>query len=168
MALYLYWLTNANELLSLLCIVEPFKTSTHQHAVDQVINKVKYELQRLQVDLFGQAMKDIHIKLKQMAVPAVIEGQSLPGFKATDAGRMFSNQAAFTMEDLLRYTDKVMTLLGHYQLETSTKEQVVNEMMKYIGVTCFNDIIGRRNYNSWKRGKKMLSIIWFFFISFIV
>lgn len=121
--------------------------------MDQVVNKVKYELQRLQVDLFGQVMKGIHIKLNKMAIPAVIESQSLPGFLATDSGRMFSNQAAFTMDDLVRYFEHMMTLLGHYQLETSTKEQVVNEMVKYIGVSCFNDMLVRRNYNSWKRGK---------------
>ncbi|KAI8337239.1 P-loop containing nucleoside triphosphate hydrolase protein [Chlamydoabsidia padenii] len=155
LAVYLYWLTNSHELLSLLYITEPFKTSTHQHAVDQVVNKIKYELQRLQVDLFGLVMKDVHIKLNRMAIPAVIESQSLPGFLATDSGRMFSNQAAFTMDDLIRYFDHTMTLLGHYQLEISTKEQVVNEMVKYIGVACFNDMMVRRNYNSWKRAMQI-------------
>jgi myosin-5 len=154
LALYLYWLTNTHELLSLLCTTGPFKSATHQQGVDRLVTKVKQELQQLEVNLFGQVMKETHVKLNKMVVPAVIESQSLPGFLATDAGRMFSSQAAYTMEDLIRYLEHVMVLLGHYNLEVSTQEQVVNEMMKYIGVSCFNDIMGRRNYNSWKRGKR--------------
>ncbi|KAI8093452.1 P-loop containing nucleoside triphosphate hydrolase protein [Halteromyces radiatus] len=157
LAVYLYWLTNAHELLSLVFIMEPLKTSTHQHAVDKVVNKVKYELQRLQMDLFGQVMKEIHIKLNKMAVAAVIESQCLPGFLANDTGRLFNNNqaAAFTMDDLIRYFDHVIKLIEHYQLEISTKEQIVNEMIKYVGVTCFNDMVMRRNYNSWKRAMQV-------------
>lgn len=154
LALYLYWLTNTHELLSLVCTTGPFKSSTHQQGVDRLVTKAKHELQQLEVNLFGQVMKETHVKLNKMVVPAVIESQSLPGFLATDAGRMFSSQAAYTMEDLIRYLDHVMGLLGQYHLEVSTQEQVVNEVMKYIGVSCFNDIMGRRNYNSWKRGKE--------------
>ncbi|ORZ20537.1 P-loop containing nucleoside triphosphate hydrolase protein [Absidia repens] len=153
--LYFYWLTNVHELLSLVWTTETFKTSAHQQAVDQLSRKIKYELQRLEIDLFGQALKEIHIKLNKIVVPAVIESQSLPGFLATDAGRMFSSQAVYTMDDLIRYFDHMMLLLDRYQLELSTKEQVVNEMMKYIGVSCFNDVMGRRNYNSWKRAMQI-------------
>ncbi|KAI8343918.1 P-loop containing nucleoside triphosphate hydrolase protein [Chlamydoabsidia padenii] len=155
LALHLYWLTNIHELLSLVCITEPFKTSTHQQAVDRLVNKIKYELQQLQVNLFGQIVKEARVKLNKMVIPAVIESQSLPGFLATDAGRMFSSQAAYSMDDMIQYFDHMMGLLEQYQLETSTKEQVINEMIKYIGVSCFNDILGRRNYNSWKRAMQI-------------
>lgn len=148
--LYLYWLTNVHELLSLVCITEPVKTSAHQQSVDQLANKVKVKLQELQILVFTFINTNIHSKLNKMVVPAVIESQSLPGFLASD--RIYS-QAAYTMDDLIRYLNQVMTLLDRYKLETSTQEQVVTEMLNTIGTVCFNDLVGRRNYNSWKRGK---------------
>ncbi|KAI9300839.1 P-loop containing nucleoside triphosphate hydrolase protein [Cunninghamella echinulata] len=155
LATYLFWLTNSHQLLSLIFNAEAMSSPIHQHAVDQVSNKIKYELQLLENDLFDLAIKEIHTKLNKIAIPAVIESQSLPGYLATDAGRMFSSQAAYTMDDLIHYIQQVISLLGFYQLEESTNEQFVNEAMKYIGVNCFNDLVSRRNYNSWKRAMQI-------------
>jgi myosin-5 len=42
-----------------------------------------------------------------------------------------------------------------YYVEPYVVEQVLTELLKLIGVTTFNDLVMRRNFNSWKRGKFM-------------
>jgi len=32
-------------------------------------------------------------------------------------------------------------------------QQVITELLKLIGVTSFNDLLMRRNFSSWKRGR---------------
>jgi myosin-5 len=48
--------------------------------------------------------------------------------------------------------NKVYKALKSYYLEESVVQQVINELLKLIGVTSFNDMLMRRNFCSWKRG----------------
>jgi len=49
--------------------------------------------------------------------------------------------------------NKVWKSLKSYYMEDSVVQQVVTELLKLIGVTSFNDLLMRRNFSSWKRGK---------------
>ncbi|ORX62287.1 hypothetical protein DM01DRAFT_1331734 [Hesseltinella vesiculosa] len=151
----LYWLSNAHELLSLAFAIQPQVSTSLQPAVNKANTRLKYEAQRVECDLFVLIVKDTQQSLSKIAVPAVVESQTLPGFVATDTGRMFSSQSVYTMADLLAYFDKVLADMNTLGLQLSVKEQCLQQMVKYIGVTCFNDLLGRRHYNSWKRAMQI-------------
>jgi myosin-5 len=99
-----------------------------------------------------------------MVIPALIESQSLPGFTSSDGGgRLFNrllnshSQPAFSMDDILNLLNKVWKSLKSYYMEESVVHQVMTELLKLIGVTSFNDLLMRRNFSSWKRGRSYLS-----------
>lgn len=57
------------------------------------------------------------------------------------------------MDDVLELLNKVYKALKSYHLEESVHQQVIiNELLKMIGVTSFNEMLMRRNFCSWKRG----------------
>jgi DIL domain len=99
-------------------------------------------------------------RLAKMVIPALIESQSLPGFTTTDGGgRLFNrllnsnSQPAFSMDDVLNLLNKVWKALKSFYMEESVVQQVVIELLRLVGVTSFNDLLMRRNFCSWKRGK---------------
>jgi myosin-5 len=98
-------------------------------------------------------------RLAKMAIPALIESQSLPGFTTSDGGgRLFNRllnsntQPAYSMDDVLNLLNKVWKSLKSFHMEESVVQQVFVELLKLVGVTSFNDLLMRRNFCSWKRG----------------
>ncbi|KAI9303935.1 P-loop containing nucleoside triphosphate hydrolase protein [Cunninghamella echinulata] len=168
-----YWLSNAHELLSLLCSCEQElqremnynsingRRAVGWHDFEKLVSTVKYELQCLQDNIYHHWLTELKKRLNKMAVPAIIEYQSLPGFTATDNSRFFgkilagSNQPAFTMDELLNFLNRIYRAMKCYYVNHSVIEQVLTELMKLIGVSTFNDLIMRRNYNSWKRAMQI-------------
>jgi len=69
-------------------------------------------------------------------------------------GRMLGGKSdpKFGMHQLLDILDKVHQAMKVYYLEPAIMTQVVNELLKLVGVTAFNDLLMRRNFLSWKRG----------------
>ncbi|KAI8097679.1 P-loop containing nucleoside triphosphate hydrolase protein [Halteromyces radiatus] len=168
-----YWLSNAHELLSLVCSTEQeleremnFNSMNGRRAVgwhdfEKLVATVKYELQCLEDNIYHHWLTELKKRLNKMAVPALIEYQSLPGFIATDNSRFFgkilagSNQPAFTMDELLNFLNRIYRAMKCYYVSFSVIEQVLTELLKLIGVSTFNDLVMRRNYNSWKRAMQI-------------
>lgn len=162
-----FWLSNVHELLSVICQSERTleqewltrnKAATWHH-FEKLVSTVKFELQCLEDNIFHAWMKEIKKRISKMVIPAIIEGQSLPGFVTSDSNRFFnklltgSSQPSCNMDDLLNVLTKVWRSLKCYYLEQSIASQVLTELLKLIGVTAFNDLLMRRNFSSWKRGK---------------
>ncbi|KAI8390959.1 P-loop containing nucleoside triphosphate hydrolase protein [Radiomyces spectabilis] len=168
-----YWLSNAHELLSLVCSTEQeLEREMHYNAMngrravgwhdfEKLVALVKYELQCLEDNIYHHWLTELKKKLSKMAVPAVIENQSLPGFIANDTGRFFgkilsgSSQPAFSMDDLLNFMNQIYRALKCYFAAPFVIEQVLTELLKLIGITTFNDLVMRRNFNSWKRAMQI-------------
>ncbi|KAI8330711.1 P-loop containing nucleoside triphosphate hydrolase protein [Chlamydoabsidia padenii] len=168
-----YWLSNAHELLSLVCSTEQeleremhFNSINGRRAVgwhdfEKLVATVKYELQCLEDNIYHHWLTELKKRLNKMAVPALIENQSLPGFIATDNTRFFgkilagSNQPAFTMDELLNFLNRIYRTMKCYYVSHSVIEQTLTELLKLIGVSTFNDLVMRRNYNSWKRAMQI-------------
>ena len=105
-------------------------------------------------------MVEVKKRLTKMVIPALVESQSLPGFTTTDGGgRLFnrllntSSAPAFSMDDVLNLLNKVWKALKGYYMEDTVIQQVFTELLRLVGVTSFNDLLMRRNFCSWKRGK---------------
>ncbi|KAI9488412.1 P-loop containing nucleoside triphosphate hydrolase protein [Zychaea mexicana] len=169
-----FWLSNTHELLSLVCSTEQeLEREMHYNSVngrravgwhdfEKLVSTVKFELQCLEDNLYHHWLTELKQKLSKMAVPAIIESQSLPGFIATDNNRFFnkiltggSNQPAFSMDDLLNFLNRVYRAMKCYDVEPFVMEQGLTELLKLIGVTAFNDLVMRRNFNSWKRAMQI-------------
>ena len=105
-------------------------------------------------------MQETKKRLSKMVIPALIESQSLPLFTTSDGGgRSFNrilntnSHPAFSMDDILNLLNKVWKSLQSYYMEDVVVQQVLTELLKLIGVTSFNDLLMRRNFSSWKRGR---------------
>src|SRR5712672_1711450 len=136
--------------------VRPFDRSDYEH----LVSVVKHDLDSLENHIYLTWMTETKKKLTKMVIPALIESQSLPGFIARDGvGRLFNrvfnsnSQPAFSMNDILNLLNKVWKSLKSYYMEEIVVQQVVTELLKLIGVTSFNDLLLRRNFSSWKRGR---------------
>jgi myosin-5 len=173
----IYWLSNVHEILSFVSAAEadvlagfapergpdsdpyvrPFDWATYE----RLVTIVKHDLDSLEYNIYLTFMQEVKRKLAKMVIPALIESQALPGFVTNEGnGRLFGrilggqNAAtpAFGMDDILNVLNKVHKALKSYYLEESVVQQVINELLKLIGVTSFNDMLMRRNFCSWKRG----------------
>ncbi|KAJ8659397.1 hypothetical protein O0I10_004759 [Lichtheimia ornata] len=164
-----FWLSNVHELLSVICQSEreleqewlSRNKAATWHDFEKLVSTVKFELQCLEDNIFHAWMKELKKRISKMVVPAIIEGQSLPGFVTSDSNRFFnklltgSSQPSCTMDDILNILTKVWRTLKCYYLEPSISSQVLTELLKLIGVTAFNDLLMRKNFSSWKRAMQI-------------
>jgi myosin V len=127
---------------------------------ERLVSVVKHDLDSLEYNIYHTWMLETKKRLSKMVIPALIESQSLPGFTTSDGGgRLFNrllnanSQPAHSMDDILNLLNKVWKSLKSYYMEESVVQQVVTELLKLIGVTSFNDLLMRRNFSSWKRGR---------------
>jgi myosin-5 len=126
---------------------------------EKMVATIKYELQCLEDNVFHAWMKELKKRLSKMIVPSIVESQSLPGFITSDSGRFLNKLLAggsnptFSMDDLLNFLNKVWRAMKCYYLEQSVSRQVLTELLKLLGASAFNDLLMRKNFCSWKRGK---------------
>lgn len=168
----IFWLSNVQEILSFICVAESDAQQgiapgdndglLDWEAYERLVEVVKHDLDSLEYNIYHTWMLEVKKRLSKMIIPALIESQSLPGFITSDgSGRMFSRMLAMgnsnaptaTMDDILNLLNKVWKCLKSYYMEESVMQQVVTELLKLIGQIAFNDLIMRRNFCSWKRGK---------------
>ncbi|KAF7722644.1 Myosin type-2 heavy chain 1 [Apophysomyces ossiformis] len=153
-----YWLSNVHELLSLICATERkmeqelFRNGAkgNRTAMRQdfrkLVDTIKFELQCLEDNIFHAWMKEMKKCLQKMVIPAVIESQCLPGFIVSDLGRTKnkrypSSEPLYSLDDLLHFLNKVWRGIKCYRIESSVLSQAMTELLKFIGVTSFNDLL---------------------------
>ncbi|KAF2861957.1 hypothetical protein K470DRAFT_275820 [Piedraia hortae CBS 480.64] len=155
-----FWLSNVHEMLSFVFLAEDWYESqkTDNYEYDRLLEIVKHDLESLEFNIYHTWMKVLKKKLHKMIVPAIIESQALPGFVTTESNRFLgkllqsTNAPVFNMDDLLKVLNNVFRAMKTYHLEDSIIKQAVNELLRLVGVTAFNDLLMRRNFLSWKRG----------------
>ena len=141
--------------------IRPFDWQDYEH----LVTLAKHDLDSLGYNIYHAWMSETKRKLLKMVIPALIESQSLPGFITSDGGgRLFnrllnSNKTpTYSMDDILNLLNKVWKSLKSYYMEESVMQQVITELLKLIGVTSFNDLLMRRNFSSWKRGRYLTKV----------
>ncbi|RIB27865.1 DIL domain-containing protein [Gigaspora rosea] len=145
-----YWLSNVHELLSF-----------EWHDYEKLVSIIKQDLESLEYNIYCIMMKELKKRLYKMAIPAIIESQSLPGFIVKDSmsgsNRFLKTLKTkpvapiFSMDDLLDFLNKIWEAMKSYYVEMAIIRQVVIELLKLAGITSFNDLLMRRNFNGWKR-----------------
>lgn len=162
-----HWLVNVQELLSILSTSEislekELGSSDDWHAISGFLAEAKHEIMTMEEGIYGHWMTETKRQLQRLIVPAIIENQPLPGFVANGIGSSSNNsnsssnsssgQVSSSIDELLAILSQTADLAQTYSMDNLVLEQVVNELLKYIGAVAFNELIMRRNFNSWKRG----------------
>ncbi|KAI9741850.1 MAG: Myosin type-2 heavy chain 1 [Cirrosporium novae-zelandiae] len=155
-----FWLSNVHEMLSFVFLAEDWYEAqkTDNYEYDRLLEIVKHDLESLEFNIYHTWMKVLKKKLHKMIVPAIIESQSLPGFVTSESTRFLgkllqsNTQPAYSMDNMLSLLNNVYKAMKAYYLEDSIIRQTVNELLRLVGVTAFNDLLMRRNFLSWKRG----------------
>lgn len=161
-----FWLSNAHEIYSFLCLAE---TNILQNAqlreemselemrqYQELMSVAKVDAESVIFNIYFVWMKEIKKIFDKMIVSAVVEEQSIPGFQ-TDTNPRFltrflpggSNES--TMNDLLTLITRVYTALTAFHLEDGYVRQPILELLEMAGAKAFNDMIMRKNFLSWKR-----------------
>ncbi|KAJ7315534.1 class V myosin [Mycena albidolilacea] len=169
----IFWLSNVHEMLSFICVAESNmlqgigpggEKSVHSfdwNDYEWLVSVVKHDLDALEYNIYHMWMSQTKKKLSKMVIPALIENQSLPGFTSDGGGGLFKRLLSaisappYSMDDILNMLNKVWKSLKSYYMEESVVQRVITELLKFIGVTSFNDLLMRRNFSSWKRAMQI-------------
>jgi myosin-5 len=102
-------------------------------------------------------LSDLRTRANKLAVPAVVESQSLPGFISNDAGffnKLMGQQSpTLNIDSMLTFLVKLWKTIGFYYLDREIGKKVILDVLDTIGMVSFNHLLMRKNFGTWKRGK---------------
>lgn len=163
-----FWLSNTHELYSFVDYAE--KTISNNETIASEMSEdeykeylklvavVKEDSESLSYNIYNMWMKKMEKELEKKAVSAVVLSQALPGFMAPDSSpfmKVFSQTTQYKMEDILVFFNSVYWSMKSYFFESQVINEVVVELLRFIDAFCFNDLILRRQFLSWKRGLQL-------------
>lgn len=164
-----FWLSNTHELYSFvsyaeMTIVENETISSEMGEEEyqeylKLVAVVKEDFDSLSFNIYNMWMRKMEKELEKKVISAVVLSQSLPGFMTTDSAplfsKMFSQNNQYKMDDILSFFNNVYWAMRTYYIEPEVMNEVIIELLRYIDAVCFNDLIMKRNYLSWKRGLQL-------------
>ncbi|KAI5962278.1 MYO2 [Candida pseudojiufengensis] len=164
-----FWLSNTHELYSFVSYAEQTiianDTLSNEMSEEEfteylkLVAVVKEDFESLSYNIYNMWMKKMQKDLEKKAVSAVVLSQALPGFMAPEnspfLSKVFSAGATYKMDDILSTFNTLYWSMKSYYLENDVIVRVITEMLKFIDALCFNDLILRRNFLSWKRGLQL-------------
>ncbi|TID30042.1 hypothetical protein CANINC_001411 [Pichia inconspicua] len=164
-----YWLTNTHELYSFVSYAQSTVSANAEIAKSmgtedytlflKLIVDAKEDFESLSYNIYNIWMKKIMAILEKQVISAVVMGQSLPGFMSQDSSplitKMFQKEPKYKMDDVLTFFNNVYWAMKSYHIEKDVINTVFGELLKFVSAYCFNDLIMRRNFLSWKRGLQL-------------
>ena len=164
-----FWLSNTHELYSFVSYAERTiianDTLSNEMSEDEfneylkLVAVVKEDFESLSYNIYNMWMKKMEKDLEKKAVSAVVMSQSLPGFMALESSpffsKVFSTNVTYKMDDILSTFNSLYWSMKSYYIENEVIVSVITELLKFIDALCFNDLIMRRNFLSWKRGLQL-------------
>ncbi|CAN3360820.1 myosin-2 [Diutina catenulata] len=164
-----FWLSNTHELYSFVSyaqqtIIANDNLSTEMSAEEfeeylKLVAVVKEDFESLSYNIYNMWMKKMEKDLEKKAVPAVVLSQSLPGFMAPEnspfLSKVFSPGVQYKMDDILSFFNNVYWSVKSYFIENDVMQEIIVELLRFVDALCFNDLIMRRNFLSWKRGLQL-------------
>lgn len=164
-----FWLSNTHELYSFVSYAQ--RTIVANDSLSHEMSKeefeeylnlvvvVKEDFESLSYNIYNMWMKKMEKDLEKKAVSAVVMSQSLPGFMAPEnspfLAKVFSPGVQHKMDDILSFFNAVYWSMKLYFIEHEVMNEVIIELLRFIDALCFNDLIMRRNFLSWKRGLQL-------------
>lgn len=164
-----FWLSNTHELYSFVSYAELTIVENENILSDmgeeeyteylKLVAVVKEDFESLSYNIYNMWMKKMEKELEKQIVSAVVLSQSLPGFMTTESApflsKVFSQTAQYKMDDILSFFNNVYWAMKSFFIEPEVLNTVMTELLRFIDAVCFNDLIMRRNYLSWKRGLQL-------------
>ena len=161
-----FWLSNTHELYSFVSYAQQsiiandaLSNDMSEEEFDEylkLVAVVKEDFESLSYNIYNMWMKKMEKDLEKKAVSAVVMSQSLPGFMAPDSSpflaKVFSQGVQYKMDDILSFFNSVYWSMKSYFIESEVMNEVIVELLRFVDALCFNDLIMRRNFLSWKRG----------------
>ncbi|KAJ9077392.1 Myosin type-2 heavy chain 1 [Entomophthora muscae] len=167
--IFAFWFSNISELLAILltasndveCSSPTYQPNEDEEHLDpqEVVTDAVKGLNVLLSEIMTVWLKDLQKRLGKMAIPAVVENQSLPGFVSNDAG--FFNkiigqgQNSITIDHALNFFSILTKTMAFYFVDKAVVELLVEYLLSFVGILSFNHIIMRKNFCSWKRGMQI-------------
>ncbi|GMM35428.1 myosin 2 [Saccharomycopsis crataegensis] len=164
-----FWLSNTHELYSFVSYAQStiiandsISNELSEPEYDEYLNLVavvKEDFESLSYNIYNLWMKKMEKDLEKKAVSAVVLSQSLPGFMAQESSpflaKVFSQAAQYKMDDIISFFNNVYWSMKTYFIEAEVQNEVITELLRFVDANCFNDLIMRRNFLSWKRGLQL-------------
>ncbi|EAZ63170.2 Myosin-2 (Class V unconventional myosin MYO2) (Type V myosin heavy chain MYO2) (Myosin V MYO2) [Scheffersomyces stipitis CBS 6054] len=164
-----FWLSNTHELYSFVSYAQQTiianDTLSHEMSEEEfdeylkLVAVVKEDFESLSYNIYNMWMKKMEKDLEKKAVSAVVLSQSLPGFMAPEnspfLAKVFSPGVQYKMDDILSFFNAVYWSMKSYFIEHEVMNEVIIELLRFVDALCFNDLIMRRNFLSWKRGLQL-------------
>lgn len=164
-----FWLSNTHELYSFVTYAQQTiianDTLSHDMSEEEfeeylkLVAVVKEDFESLSYNIYNMWMKKMEKDLEKKAVSAVVISQSLPGFMAPESSpflaKVFSPGVQYKMDDILSFFNSVYWSMKSYFIESEVINSVIVELLRFVDALCFNDLIMRRNFLSWKRGLQL-------------
>ena len=164
-----FWLANVRELYSFVLFArqsilteENFKNDMKPEEYDEyvsLVTELKEDFESLSYNIYNIWLKKLQKELQKKAIPAIVMSESLPGFSASDSGgflnKFFNTTEGYTMDDILTFFNSIYWCMRSLHIETEVFRSVVTTLLNYIDAICFNDLVMRRNFLSWKRGLQL-------------
>ena len=164
-----FWLSNTHELYSFVSYAQTTILSNDTLSYEmseeefdeylKLIAVVKEDFESLSYNIYNMWMKKMEKDLEKKAVSAVVLSQSLPGYMAPESSpflaKVFSPANQYKMDDILSFFNSVYWSMKSYFIEHEVMNEVIIELLRFIDALCFNDLIMRRNFLSWKRGLQL-------------
>lgn len=164
-----FWLSNTHELYSFVSYAQQTiianDSLSHEMSEEEfdeylkLVAVVKEDFESLSYNIYNMWMKKMEKDLEKKAVSAVVVSQSLPGFVAPESSpflaKVFSQGVQYKMDDILSFFNTVYWSMKSYFIEGEVMNAVIIELLRFVDALCFNDLIMRRNFLSWKRGLQL-------------
>lgn len=164
-----FWLSNTHELYSFVSYAQQTIIANDSLSRDmseeefdeylKLVAVVKEDFESLSYNIYNMWMKKMEKDLEKKAVSAVVMSQSLPGFMAPESSpflaKVFSQGVQYKMDDILSFFNTVYWSMKSYFIEVEVMNAVIIELLRFVDSLCFNDLIMRRNFLSWKRGLQL-------------
>ncbi|CDH15041.1 probable Myosin-2 [Zygosaccharomyces bailii ISA1307] len=163
-----FWLTNVRELYSFVIFAQESilndesynKGLTEDEYKEYVVlvTELREDFESLSYNIYNIWLKKLQKDLQKKAVPAVILSESLPGFKNEPnrfLSNLFGSGPEYTMDDILTFFNSIYWCMKSFHVENEVFRDTVLILLNYVDAICFNDLIMRRNFLSWKRGLQL-------------
>lgn len=164
-----FWLSNTHELYSFVSYAQQTIIANDSLSHDmseeefdeylKLVAVVKEDFESLSYNIYNMWMKKMEKDLEKKAVSAVVLSQALPGFMAPEnspfLAKVFSQGVQYKMDDILSFFNSVYWSMKSYFVESEVMNEVIIELLRFVDALCFNDLIMRRNFLSWKRGLQL-------------
>lgn len=164
-----FWLSNTHELFSFVSYAQltiiandNILNELSEPEYDEYLNLVavvKEDFELLSFNIFNLWMKKMEKDLEKKAVLAVVLLQLLPGFMAPELSafltKVFLQGPQYKMDDIILFFNNVYWLVKTYFIEPEVQSAVITELLRFVDAICFNDLIMRKNFLSWKRGLQL-------------